>query len=394
MISAARQQFNAQFSEVQYQEYLQQIELLAPGQLDFRVAETPVFIPSAFRDQMLETAEAIIDRLLEKDFNVITQASIPAYYKIPGCQERPEMLVFDFGVCKDHDGNINPQLIELQGFPSLFAYQHELDKITRQYAYCNENYTSYLNGYDPASYVKLLKEIIIADCAPEQVVLLEIHPESQKTRIDFHCTEKLLGIKTVCLTHLIAEGNHLFYENEGKRIKIKRIFNRLIFDDLAQQGIGQYIDLQKNFEVQWVPHPDYFYRISKYLLPFLKHPHIPETFFLHEFDRNFGIEHFVLKPLFSFAGSGVVIDVTDADIDKIKDPENWIMQRKVSYADIIVTPDGMAKAEIRLFYFWKKEWERPVAVHNLARLSKGKMIGTRYNKDKTWVGGSIAYFEK
>ncbi|HAK12187.1 MAG TPA: hypothetical protein DCO78_09650, partial [Chitinophagaceae bacterium] len=73
--------------------------------------------------------------------------------------------------------------------------------------------------------------------------------------------------------------------------------------------------------------------------------------------------------------------------------ENWILQRKVQYADIIPTPDIPAKAEIRIFYFWKPGADRPIPVNNLARLSKGKMIGVRYNQDKTWVGGSLAYFE-
>jgi hypothetical protein len=105
------------------------------------------------------------------------------------------------------------------------------------------------------------------------------------------------------------------------------------------------------------------------------------------------LDEYVLKPLFSYAGMGVKIDVKQEDIDAIPDPENWILQQKVNYADVIETPDGNAKAEIRLFYFWKKEWKRPLAVHNLARLSKGKMIGTRYNENENWVGGTIAYFE-
>ena len=102
----------------------------------------------------------------------------------------------------------------------------------------------------------------------------------------------------------------------------------------------------------------------------------------------------MLKPLFSFAGQGVVIDVAKADIEKVKDPHNWILQRKVKYADVIKTPNVPAKAEIRIFYFWKEGMKRPVAVNNLARLSKGKMIGVRYNMDKDWVGASVCYLEK
>ena len=226
--------------------------------------------------------------------------------------------------------------------------------------------------------------------------MLEIYPDQQKTRIDFHATEQLLGIKTVCLTKLKADGRTLFYVKEnGERQIVKRIYNRLIFDDLQQQeSVADLIDLKKEYDVKWVPHPNWFYRISKFTLPFINNPYVPETFFLNEITMPVNLDEYVLKPLFSFAGMGVVIDVTQPDIDNIPDPENWILQKKVNYAPIILTPDEPAKAEIRLFYFWKDEWERPTAVHNLARLSKGKMIGTRYNKDKTWVGGTIAFFEK
>ena len=106
------------------------------------------------------------------------------------------------------------------------------------------------------------------------------------------------------------------------------------------------------------------------------------------------MENYVLKPLFSFAGQGVIIDLTADDLKKIRDPENWILQRKVKYADVIETPDIPAKVEIRIFYFWKDGEARPVPTQNLARLSKGKMIGVRYNQDREWVGGSIAFFEK
>jgi len=105
------------------------------------------------------------------------------------------------------------------------------------------------------------------------------------------------------------------------------------------------------------------------------------------------LENYVLKPLFSFAGQGVVIDVTKEDIENIKDPENWILQRKVNYAPIIETPDVPAKAEIRIFYFWEEGAERPQPTNSLSRLSKGKMIGVRFNKDKPWTGGSFCLFE-
>ena len=372
-----------------------EVDALHPGALDFRNAETPVFIPKAFTEKMLEACEDIIDVILQPAFMKYTERSIPENLRIPGESSKPEFLVFDFGVCASPSGEPEPQLIELQGFPSLFAFQAAFSDIVDDYAEVPDTYSSYLNGYDRESYYDLLRELIVGNHHPQNVVLLEIFPEKQKTRLDFYCTEKITGIKTVCLTDLIPEGNKLYYLLNGKKKEVKRIFNRIIFDDLHQQdGWENMVDLTKGFDVEWAPHPNWFYRISKFTLPFLESPYIPETFFLNEIKEPLPLEDYVLKPLFSFAGMGVVIDVTQEDIDKIEDPENWILQKKVEYSAIIETPDEPAKAEIRLFYFWKEDWERPIAVHNLARLSKGKMIGTRYNKDKTWVGGSIAYFEK
>jgi hypothetical protein len=395
MQQALRKKFNEQFAEEKYQAYMTQVEALHPGSLDFRNAETPVFIPKDFTDKMLGACEDIIDVITAPNFKELTERSIPTDLKVPDEKGHTQFVVFDFGICENEAGQLEPQLIEMQGFPTLFAFQAFHSELTRKYAGLPENYSSYLNGYNRESYIELLKDIIVGDHQPENVILLEIFPEKQKTRIDFYCTEQLLGIRTVCLTKLTAEGDKLFYDNNGTKTQVKRIYNRLIFDDLQQQeGLGHIIDLTRSYDVEWVPHPNWFYRISKFTLPFISNPYVPETFFLNEVTQPLPLDEYVLKPLFSFAGMGVVIDVTQDDIDKIKDPENWILQRKVHYAPIIQTMDEPAKAEIRLFYFWKDEWPRPIAVHNLARLSKGKMIGTRYNKDKTWVGGTVAYFEQ
>ena len=390
-----RQQFNQNFTREKYEEYMQEIEALEPGALDFRNAETPVFVPKDFTQKMLAACEDIIDVIVAENFKELTDRSIPAELNVPGEDAHPQCLVFDFGVCESGDGGLEPQLIEMQGFPTLFAFQAYHSEITARYANAPSNYSPYLNGYNKESYIQLLKDIFVGGHNPENVILLEIYPEQQKTRIDFYCTKKLLGINMVCLTKLIAEGDKLFYMNEGIKTAVHRIYNRVIFDDLQQQeNLGEIVDLSKPYDVEWVPHPNWFYRISKFTLPFIDNPYVPETFFLNEITQPVNLDEFVLKPLFSFAGMGVVIDVTQEDIDKIKDPENWILQRKVNYAPVIETMDEPAKAEIRLFYFWKEGWKRPVGVHNLARLSKGKMIGTRYNKDKEWVGGGVAFFEQ
>ena len=391
-----RKKFNEQFTEEKYAAYMQKVDSISPGNLDFRNAETPIFIPKEFTNKMLTACEDIIDVILAPNFTELTQRSIPADVYVPGNENKLEMIVFDFGICENKNGAYEPQLIEMQGFPTLYGFQAFHSEYTAKYAEVPSNYSSYLNGYNKETSVALLKEIIVGNSNVDEVVLLEIYPELQKTRIDFYATEKLIGIKTICLTKLKADGKQLFYVKEnGEKQNISRIYNRLIFDDLQQQkDLGEIVDLKKEYNVEWVPHPNWFYRISKFTLPFIDNPYVPETFFLNEITMPVNLDEYVLKPLFSFAGMGVVIDVTQADIDKITDPENWILQRKVNYAAIIKTMDEPAKAEIRLFYFWKKDWPRPIAVHNLARLSKGKMIGTRYNKDKTWVGGTTAYFEQ
>lgn len=395
MQASLRAEFNRQFTEEKYQAYMAKIEALHPGALDFRNAETPVFVPKDFTEKMLGACEDIISVITAPDFKQLTERSIPKHLRVPNETDKSPMIVFDFGICQNLEGELEPQLIEMQGFPTLYAFQAFHSEITKEYAQVPDHYSTYLNGYTKDTYIELLREIIIGKHNPEDVILLEIFPEQQKTRIDFYCTEKLLGIKTVCLTRLRERDGSLYYENDGQEIKIKRIYNRLIFDDLQQQkDLGPVIDLSKPYDVEWIPHPNWFYRISKFTLPFISNPYVPETFFLNEITQPVNLDEYVLKPLFSFAGMGVVIDVKQEDIDAIKDPENWILQRKVQYAPVILTPDEPAKAEIRLFYFWKDGWDKPRAVHNLARLSKGKMIGTRYNKDKTWVGGSVAFFEQ
>ncbi len=396
MIKALRQQFNTNFTKEKYNAYMAKLENLHPGSLDFRNAETAVFVPKDFTKKMLDACEDIIDVITDPKFMELTERGIPANVKVPNEDGHSQFIVFDFGICENEEGQLEPQLIEMQGFPTLFAFQAFHSELTAEYSDLPDNFSSYLNGYTKESYLQLLKEIIVGELDPTNAILLEIFPEQQKTRIDFYCTEQVLGIKTVCLTKLTAEGDKLYYYNNDVKTQVKRIYNRLIFDDLQkQEGLGDIVDLTRDYDVEWIPHPNWFYRISKFTLPFLNNPYIPKTFFLNELKQvPTDLENYVLKPLFSFAGMGVVIDVTPADIDAVKDPENWILQRKVKYADVIETPDGKAKAEIRLFYFWKNEWPRPIAVHNLARLSKGKMIGTRYNKNKEWVGGNVAFFEK
>jgi len=398
MIPALRKAFNKNFTKEKYEAFLKDLDSAYPGQIEFRVAETAVFVPKGFTQKMLETCESIVDIIVDPDFKKNTQNAIPQNLHVSAENEHSHFIAFDFGICLNEEGEYEPQLIEMQGFPTLFAYEVLLDEVFKKHFTFPDNFSSYLNGYEKENYLELLKEILLGSHQPENVILLELFPKKQKTSIDFYCTEEYVGIKMVCLTELINEGGRLFYENNGKKTAIKRIYNRVIFDELMQQEPGireKGKILFEKIDVEWVPHPNWFYRISKYTLPHIHHPNVPQTYYLNEVKQiPADLENYVLKPLFSFAGQGVVIDVTASDIENVKDPENWILQKKVKYADVIETPDVPARAEIRIFYFWKDGEKRPVATNNLARLSKGKMIGVRYNKDKEWVGGSFCLFEK
>ena len=398
MIEPLRQSYNASFDAGRYQTMLTAIEAAYPGQLDFRIAETPVFIDASFTRQMLDTGSYIIEKILEASFTSLTDKAIPKKWTIPGPEGRPDFLAFDFGVCTDESGRLQPQLIELQGFPSLFGYQAKLAEWYGTIHPINDSLSPYLSGLDQSRYVDMLRNIIVGQHNPEEVVLLEILPSVQKTRIDFAITQELLGIPIVCLTEIRLLNGRLHYERNGQVKPIRKIYNRIIFDELEQQPKAiqkQGTLLKADPQVEWCPHPNWFYRVSKFLLPYLHHPCVPTTYFLQEVKQiPTDLSQYVLKPLFSFAGQGVIIDPTPDDLLQIKDPSNWILQRKVNYAPVIPTPDDPAKLEIRLFYFWPKHADKPIPTFNLARLSKGKMVGTRYNKDRTWVGGSICLFEK
>ncbi len=399
MVPALRNAFNQAFTRQQYEAFLKELDRLHPGAIEFRVAETPVFVPRTFADKMIQACESIIDLIVDPDFKKLTERSVPDDDKVANENKHTHFIALDFGVCINDAGELEPQLIEMQGFPTLYGFQAYYPDILRNYFPVPANYSQYLGGYDRASYLEDLSRVILGNEAPENTILLEILPHQQKTRIDFYCTQAYTGIQPVSITDLIQEGKKLYYINEatGKKTVINRIYNRVIFDELHAQkeNLGHFVDIRQDLDVEWVPHPNWFYRISKYTLPFIRHPYVPPTFFLNEIRQlPDDLENYVLKPLFSFAGQGVIIDIKLEDINRITDPHNWILQKKVHYADVIQTPDGGAKVEIRMMYIWKEGAARPVLAINLARISKGKMIGVRYNKDKEWVGGSVAYFEK
>lgn len=393
MIPKYRKQFNQEFSEDKYQQLkgiLTQKGGIEPG---FRISESPIFLTKEFEAKLLDASESIISQIKALPSETL-QKAIPDNCRVPNDTNQPHFFTIDFGICKSENGEIEPQLIELQAFPSLYAFQKIFeDTFCEVYPFLSD----IRNAMPPNSFQQYLKDLIIGDENPENVILLEIFPEKQKTAIDFALTEQLLGIKTLCLTKVKKEGKKLYYENDGKPIEIKRIYNRVIFDELDRiPGLTTEFDFREEVEVKWITHPNWFFKISKFLLPLLKHQFVPKSYFLHEFPETENLENFVLKPLFSFAGSGVNLNPTQEITDAIKDKENYILQRKVTYEPIFEDINGeFSKAEIRLLYIWRENDERPILLENLGRMTKAAMVNVDFNKkDAIWIGSSNAFFAK
>jgi hypothetical protein len=397
MIASLRKRYNAQFSATKYATFLTDLYSLYNHVPKFRISETPIFIPDDFRDKLIQACDDIADTLTRPDFKEITEGAIPTKNRVLNEDEHPQFLVVDFGVCEDKDGSLTPKMIELQGFPSLYYFQHDLSEMYKKHFDIPETLTPYFNGLDTEGYLHVLKELIVGKSKPENVVLLEIEPEKQATAIDFLATAKHLGIKVLCLTNVLKSGKRLFYKNEkGKLIRIHKIYNRVIFDELEQRPDLTFgFNFTDDLDVEWIGHPNWFFRISKYLMPFLKSDFVPKTYFLKDLATYpTDLENYVLKPLFSFSGQGVKINVTLDDLEAIEDTSNFILQEKVKYAAALETPSEPAKIEIRMLMIWRKGSARPMVVNNLVRLSKGIMIGVRYNKDKDWVGASVGFFNQ
>ncbi len=389
MIKSIREEFNQKFNISVYSNFLNDINKLIGRELDFRVCETPLFLDENTKEKLIEASYEIINEISLLIENKQLRNNIPKKYLVPNETKHPLFLQIDFALTKDDDNSFTPKLIELQGFPSLYNFQAYLEQNLRKHFWIPENFTSYFNGLNYSDYLHLLKETIVGEHDPANVILLEIDPLHQKTWIDFHLAEMNFGIKPVCVSDIIQRGNKLFYKSGNKKIKIERIYNRVIFDELERSEIFPSFNFYDDLDVEWAGHPSWFFKVSKNILPLIKSKYSPKSFYLNDIN-NYpeNLEAYVLKPLYSFAGSGVMIDIDKNILDKIKHKENYILQKKVEYAPVIKTPEGYSKTEIRMMFLWNKE---PVLVNNLLRVSKGKMIGVDYNKNKTWVGANIAF---
>lgn len=396
MISKYRQLFNDQFSLEKYQEFQDDIAADFNYMPTFRMAETPFFISKELKAQLIEGCQDVIELIQQDNFKKLTEKSLELNTKVPNEDEHTTFLAIDFGICEEN-GQVIPKLIEVQGFPSLFNYQYVLyDKFKKYYPFL-EALTPFINDISSEDYLKIIEDAMCNGLPKENVILLEIEPEKQNTKIDFYYCRRDIGIPIVCVTELIKQDKKLFYKNEqGQLVAVKRIYNRVIFDELELRT-----DLQLNFsfsddlDVEWAGHPNWFFRISKFILPILKGKYFIETTLLSDLKEiPTDLENYVLKPLFSFSGSGVIFHVTQADIEAVTEKELYILQKKVNYIPIVQSPDGKVKAEVRVLCVWKKEDKAPTLLCNLVRLSRGEMIGVKFNKDKDWVGGTLGLFER
>jgi hypothetical protein len=393
MIPSLRQRFNASFTSEKYQQLLRRMEQICGTQVQFRLCETPCFFAEAMLSMMARAGEELIWQLVTPDYRAKSNQSIPEEFNVPNEPAHPMFVQVDLGIVKDERGDLHPKLVELQAFPSLYAYQLALaEAYIEVYGVCDLDYL--LSGLTATSYRELLRRAIVAEHDPENVILMEIHPHEQKTLPDFLLTEKMLGIPTVNVADVKKERSRLYYERRGKHVPIRRIYNRTIVDDLQRKEVKLAFDWRDDLEVEWAGHPNWYFRMSKFSIPYLKHESVPKTWFLGQLNElPPDLENYALKPLYSFAGRGVIIAPKREDITAIPKQEayKYILQQRMHFEPVIDTPFGATKAEVRVMYIWL---EKLTPVLTIVRMGRGLMMGVDQNKNMEWVGASAALFLK
>jgi hypothetical protein len=399
MLQPYRDHFNTHFTPEKYAVLVARLNRLTRTNIEFRVAETPCFFSRKLLDELAETGAELTHQLLNNpNYIQASNQTIPEQYRVPNENRIPNFMTVDFGLVRNPDSSLSPKLVELQAFPSIFGYQ---DILSRQYIETfnlDPNLNWYLADKSEQTYWQLLGDVIVGDHDPENVVLLEIDPDHQKTLPDFHVYEDKLHIATVDIASLRKQGNRLFYQRAGREIPIHRIYNRAIVDELQRKNIQLPFDYRDSLDVEWAGHPNWYFRISKFSLPFLNHPSVPKAVFLDDWFARRNIEglphqseNLLLKPLYSFAGKGIQFAPTDADLNAIPpaDRHLYLLQERVTFEPTIETPHGLTQAEIRIMYLWPdSSILQPVIA--LVRLGRGLMMGVDHNRDRQWVGSSAA----
>ncbi len=375
MLPELQREVNSRITPEAYQQLRQNLDSWLDMTIQYRVAEMPIMVSAEFAAAMQKAAVEIITECVKSE------------------AERPLFSVVDFAVCQDEAGVYIPRLIELQGFPSLFGYQVLLCDMYKQTYGINEG-TPFLSGLDHASYMQLLRQSIFADADPAACVLLEIDPFEQKTLPDFLALRKYLGLNIVNIRDVRKVGNQLHAPVNGTMTRLERIFNRAIVDELTDMGVVLDFDWNDDLDVQWAGKPEWYFKISKDSMPGLSHPTVPKSSLLSDItEPPTNLESYVLKPLYAFAGKGVVVGPTQADLDAIAqaDKSAWMLQERVTYADCVPTPQGANRVEIRIMLVWLEGAKAPVPVISLARTGRGLLMGARYNTIE-WTGSSGCLF--
>jgi hypothetical protein len=401
MIPTLRKAYNAAFTDEKYASYTAAFEREAGGSIDFRLAETPLFLPPALRDEIVRDGLEIVRLLATPEHQAYSLAAVPPDFDAPRCDDHPLFLQVDFALTRDGGqaaGPIVPRLIELQGFPSLYAFQLFQGRALQRITPGGERLEFLLSGLDEGGFVSLLGETLLAGHAAENVVLLDLDPEHQKTRADFWLTERLWGVRAVDASSVEVRGRELWYSRDGRPTRIERIYNRIVPDELQAKGIALPFSFTDDLDVEWAGHPNWYFRWSKHSLPWLQHPAVPKAHLLSVVDGSpADLDGWVLKPLFGFAGSGVKVDVSAADLDAVpmEHRSQTMLMRKVMYEPLVETVDGLrSKAEVRLMLVWPANDTAPTPVTTLVRLSHGNMMGVDANRNRTWVGSSSSLWPR
>jgi hypothetical protein len=397
MDPSLRRAFNAHFSPDTYSNYLSRLEQTVGCKILFRVAETPLFLPEGLRRKLTRAAREIVEQISQPALIEKMKRAIPPHLDVPGMDPLPNCVQVDFAVTRGPDGELEGKVVELQAFPSLYALMVVMADVLaeqmRPIAELDRNWSIYFDGNDRASFLDKLRRAVLGGEPPEAVVLLDLDPPAQKTYPDFLATKQLVGIDSVCPTTLVRDGKRMFRRVGGKLVPVRRFYNRIVFDELEIKQIKLPFSYTDELDVTWCSHPNWYWTWSKYTLPFVDHPAVPRARYLSDLDRlPDDLGRFVLKPLFSFAGSGVKLDVTPEDINAVPQTErgNWLLQEKITYDPALVMPTGEGvKAEVRMMFLRAPGDPAPTLALNLVRLSRGKMLGVDHNKDLTWVGGTV-----
>ncbi len=404
MVESFRSDFNARFTPAKYAALLQRMNRETGTAVDFRMAETPCFFPSGLFDQMIEAGTALTHQLLENPrYLEQAKATVPAKYDMPGQGKHPHFMTVDFGLVRDSNGDIQPKLVELQAFPSIFGFQPGFAQAYKEIFALDERLAFLFGGLDEAGYWALLRKVIVGEHDPENVILLEVDPEHQKTLADFRRHEQHLAIRTVDVATVVKQGKRLFYRDPGDRdrlVPIERIYNRVIVDEVVRREVAVPFDYRDELAVEWAGHPNWYFGISKFSIPFLQHETVPAAVYLDDWFAEGGSsrlpearEEWVLKPLYSFAGRGIQFAPSDADLRAIpvEERHRYLLQTRVHFEPVIRTPAGMTQAEVRILYVWP-DGQSMVPMTSLIRMGRGLMMGVDHNRDQTWVGGSAGLY--